>query len=114
MMRISSSRETIAAGTSPPRVMQTIGRERPRLGKPPGERPRVAMELVPRNRKSLFGLGRFRSPLSMRYDPTPAPHPLTLHASYASSIADLQRLVHRRLSPPRAPPRRASAAPAAS
>ena len=49
--RMSSSRETMAAGTKPPRVMPTMAVNGPRSGKPPGKRPGVAMELVPRNRE---------------------------------------------------------------
>ena len=55
--RTSSSRATIAAGTSPPRVIATIASNGPRRGEAPGERARVAVELVPGNRKGLVAGG---------------------------------------------------------
>jgi len=54
-----SSRATIAAGTRPPRVMQTTASNGPAPEEPPGQRAGIAMELVPRHRKYFFRTGRF-------------------------------------------------------
>ena len=56
MTRMPSSRETMAAGTSPPRVMQTRPWNGPEAGQPPGKRASIAVELVPGDGKG-FGLG---------------------------------------------------------
>ena len=47
----------IAAGTRPPRVTQTMAWNGPARGEPPDQRARVAVELVPGDRKGFLRLG---------------------------------------------------------
>ncbi len=57
--RMPSSRATMAAGTSPPRVMHTSPSNGPAPGEAPGERAGVTVELVPGDGEGflLAGIG---------------------------------------------------------